>query len=261
MSPPMNPPMNESNESNEPSVAPETDRGEGRDLGSGAMFDGIAARYDMLNRVMSMGLDVRWRRALARAITEVTPTGGEVLDVATGTADVALTIAAQAPSLRIVGVDPSAGMLERGRKKVRGAGLDGRITLEIADGLSLPFADDRFDAACVSFGIRNFKDRALGLAELTRVTRPGGLVAILELAEPRDSGLLGRAARTHVRHVVPRLGAILSGSREYRYLQDSIAAFPPAAEFTAMMREAGLAEVEARPMTFGAVVLFLGRVP
>ncbi len=252
--------MNESNQSNPPNAQtapPEA----GRDLGSGAMFDGIAARYDMLNRVMSLGLDVRWRRALARTVADATPTGGEVLDVATGTADVALTIANHAPSLRVVGVDPSAGMLERGRTKVRNAGLDGRIDLSIADGLALPFADDRFDAACVSFGIRNFKDRALGLAELTRVTRAGGLVAILELAEPRDSGLLGAAARTHVRHVVPRLGAILSGSREYRYLQDSIAAFPPAAEFSAMMRDAGLLQVEARPMTFGAVVLFVGRVP
>ena len=238
------------------------DSGEARAeaLGTGQMFDGIAARYDLLNRMMSLGLDGRWRRALARAIAAHASTGGEVLDVATGTADVALTIAAEAPSLRIVGVDPSAGMLARGRDKIAAAGLDGRIALQLGDGLELPFADDRFDAACVSFGIRNFSDRRRGLAELARVTRPGGLVAVLELAEPRDSGLLGAAARVHVRHVVPRIGALLSGSREYRYLQRSIAAFPSVSEFTAMMRDVGLIDVEARPMTFGAVVLFLGRV-
>lgn len=232
----------------------------GKGLGTGQMFDGIAERYDLLNRMMSLGLDGRWRRALARAIARHASTGGEVLDVATGTADVALTIAAEAPSLRIVGVDPSAGMLARGREKIAAAGLDGRIALQQGDGLELPFDDDRFDAACVSFGIRNFSDRRRGLAELARVTRPGGLVAVLELAEPRDSGLLGAAARVHVRHVVPRIGALLSGSREYRYLQRSIAAFPSASEFTAMMGEVGLVDVEARPMTFGAVVLFLGRV-
>ncbi len=232
-----------------------------RKLGSGAMFDGIASRYDMLNRVMSLGLDGRWRRALVRALGEGLPAAGRVLDVATGTADVALTIAATAPSLRIVGVDPSEKMLARGREKIAAAGLNSSIKLQLGDGLDLPFDDNSFDAACVSFGIRNFSDRRQGLAELTRVTRTGGRVAILELAEPRDSGLLGKAARLHVRHVVPRLGAILSGSREYRYLQDSIAAFPPAAEFTAMMREVGLLEVEARPMTFGAVVLFVGRAP
>ncbi|MCB9565832.1 MAG: class I SAM-dependent methyltransferase [Myxococcales bacterium] len=229
-------------------------------LGSGAMFDQIARRYDLLNRVMSLGLDVRWRRALADALLREAPTGGELLDVATGTADVALALAEAAPSLRVVGVDPSAGMLELGREKVAAAGLSDRIELTQGDGQALPFADDRFDAACVSFGIRNFPDRLAGLREMVRVTRPGGQVAVLELAEPREAGLLGAAARVHVRHVVPRLGALLSGSREYRYLQRSIAAFPAAREFVAMMEEAGLTRVEARPMTFGAVVLFTGFV-
>ncbi|HFE44245.1 MAG TPA: ubiquinone/menaquinone biosynthesis methyltransferase [Nannocystis exedens] len=232
-----------------------------RKLGSGAMFDGIAGRYDLLNRVMSLGLDGRWRRALVGALCKDLPAAARILDVATGTADVALALAAESPSLQVIGVDPSEQMLAHGREKIATAGLDDRIELQLGDGLSLPFEDKSFDAACVSFGIRNFSDRQRGLAELTRVTRSGGLVAILELAEPRDSGLLGRAARLHVRHVVPRLGAMLSGSREYRYLQDSIAAFPPADKFAAIMGEVGLQEIEIRPITFGAVILFVGRVP
>ncbi len=244
-----------------PPSTPDSTGDASRKLGSGAMFDDIAGRYDLLNRVMSLGLDGRWRRALACALTKNLPATARVLDVATGTADVALTIAAESPSLQIVGVDPSEQMLARGREKIATAGLDNRIELQLGDGQDLPFEDKSFDAACVSFGIRNFSDRQKGLAELTRVTRSGGRVAILELAEPRDSGLLGRAARLHVRHVVPRLGALLSGSREYRYLQDSIAAFPPATKFAAMMGEVGLQEIEIRPMTFGAVVLFIGRVP
>ena len=229
------------------------------DLGTGAMFDGIARRYDLLNRVMSLGLDLRWRRALVDALLAGAD-GGEILDVATGTADVALALAAADPRVTVTGLDPSAGMLEIARRKVAEAGLQDRIHLDQGDGQALPYDDHRFAAACVSFGIRNFPDRRQGLRELARVTRPGGVVAVLELAEPREAGLLGGAARLHVRHVVPRLGALLSGSREYRYLQRSIAAFPPAAEFTAMMAEAGLQAISADPMTFGAVVLFVGRV-
>ncbi|MEZ4450320.1 MAG: ubiquinone/menaquinone biosynthesis methyltransferase [Nannocystaceae bacterium] len=230
-------------------------------LGSGAMFDGIAPRYDLLNRVCSLGLDGRWRRALARCLLDRTPRDGELLDVATGTADVALTLAGLRDDVQVFGVDPSPAMIEIGRQKIADAVLEDRIHLEVGDGLALPFAAGRFDGACVSFGIRNFPDRLAGLRELARVTRPGGLVAILELAEPRGETLAQRAARLHVHHVVPRLGALLSGSREYRYLQRSIAAFPAIPEFTAMMGEAGLQAVEARPMTFGTVVLYVGVVP
>jgi demethylmenaquinone methyltransferase/2-methoxy-6-polyprenyl-1,4-benzoquinol methylase len=229
-------------------------------MGSGAMFDGIARRYDLVNRVMSLGLDLRWRRALVEALVSAAPADGEILDVATGTADVALALAAAAPGIRVVGLDPSEQMLAQGRRKVEEGGLTGRIRLDVGDGQALPYEDGRFDAACVSFGIRNFPDRAVGLRELARVTRSGGRVAILELAEPRGVGLLGRAARAHVRHVVPRIGGLLSGSREYRYLQRSIAAFPAAEEFLGLMRAAGLREARARPMTFGAVVLFVGEV-
>lgn len=226
--------------------------------GSGAMFDRIAARYDLLNRMMSLGLDRRWRTRLVRSL-RLGP-DAHVLDVASGTADAALRIAAMHPDARVTGLDPSAGMLAVGAEKVRRRGLDARIDLVVGDAQALPHEAATFDAATIAFGIRNVPDRLRGLREMARVTRPGGRVAVLELGEPRGSALAS-LARLHVHHVVPRLGALLSGSREYRYLQASIAAFPPPDEFQQMMREAGLADVRVDRLSFGAVHLFTGTVP
>jgi demethylmenaquinone methyltransferase/2-methoxy-6-polyprenyl-1,4-benzoquinol methylase len=225
-------------------------------LGSGAMFDAIAPRYDLLNRVLSMGIDRRWRRRTVRAL-ELGP-AARVLDVATGTADVAIAVLAAHPDAIVTGVDPSENMLAIGRRKLARLGL--HAVMERGDAQALPSPDGAFDAATIAFGIRNVPDRARGLAELRRVVRPGGRVAVLELSEPRG-GILGPLARFHIRKVVPRLGALLSGARAYRYLQESIAAFPPPDEFAAMMRAAGLEDVTATPLTFGVTCLFVGRRP
>jgi len=222
--------------------------------GSGAMFDQIAERYDLLNRLLSMGMDRGWRRALVDAVTA---DGGEVLDVASGTADVALAVAQR--GCTVVGLDPSTGMLDVGRQKVIKAGLDDRIELVVGDAQAMPFDDDRFAASCIAFGIRNVPDRALGIAEMVRCTRPGGVVAVLELGEPRGS-LLAPFARIHVHHIVPWLGATLSGAEEYRYLQKSVAAFPPADEFAELMRQSGCTEVSVRPFLAGVAHLYIGRV-
>ena len=220
--------------------------------GSGAMFDGIAEGYDRLNRWMSMGMDAGWRRRLIAAL----PTG-PLLDVATGTADVALALAARDADTTVTGLDPSVGMLAAGQRKVDDAGLADRIRLVEGDAQALPFADATFAGACISFGIRNVPDRARALAELARVTRPGGPVAVLELSWPRG-GPLAPFARFHIRHVIPRLGAWLSGDAEYRYLADSIRAFPPPDEFAALMAAAGLRDVRVERMSLGAVHLFVG---
>lgn len=225
--------------------------------GSGAMFDRIARRYDLLNRVLSMGLDRLWRARMVRALGV---SEGRVLDVATGTADVALDIARRLPETTMTGLDPSVGMLEVGREKVAARGLNHRIELIEGDAQAMPFDDDVFDAACVSFGIRNVPDRARGLGEMARVTRPGGKVCVLELGEPRR-GLIAPFARFYVHHVVPRIGALLSGDKEYRYLQRSIAAFPAPEAFSDLMRGAGLVEVTVRPMNFGVAHLYVGTVP
>jgi demethylmenaquinone methyltransferase / 2-methoxy-6-polyprenyl-1,4-benzoquinol methylase len=223
-------------------------------LGSGAMFDRIAARYDAMNRVLSLGLDRGWRRRTVRALQL-----GErprVLDLATGTGDLAIDIARMHPGAHVIGLDPSPQMLAIAAAKLVRGGLADRVTLVRCDAQQLPYANCEMDAATIAFGIRNVPDRPAALREMARVVRPGGRIAVLELGEP-EGGLLGRVARFHCRHVVPRLGALLSGTREYRYLQRSIAAFPPAAEFARVMEDAGLHVIHVAPLTFGVCTLYV----
>ncbi|HVW26597.1 MAG TPA: bifunctional demethylmenaquinone methyltransferase/2-methoxy-6-polyprenyl-1,4-benzoquinol methylase UbiE [Polyangiaceae bacterium] len=218
------------------------------------MFDKIADRYDLLNRLLSLGIDQGWRQQ-AVAELELGPSA-DVLDIATGTGDLAILEATTHPGCRVQGVDPSSRMLDIGRKKVERAGLSARVTLVQGSAESLPFEPRSFDGVSIAFGIRNVVDRPRALREMARVTRPGGRVVVLELSEPR-SGILGPLARFHVHSVVPFLGGLISGSREYRYLQQSIAAFPPAEQFAGLMEDAGLAVVETRPLTFGVATLYV----
>jgi demethylmenaquinone methyltransferase/2-methoxy-6-polyprenyl-1,4-benzoquinol methylase len=181
-----------------------------------------------------------------------------VIDVATGTGDLAIEIARRHGGAHVVGVDPSTQMLAVGRKKLEKRGLADRVELFEGDAQSLGFADDSFDGATIAFGIRNVPDRARGLAEMARVVKPGARVCVLELSEPKK-GIIAPFARFHVHVLVPRIGALLSGAKEYRYLQTSIEAFPAPAAFAAMMETAGLEVEEARPLTFGVCHLYVGR--
>lgn len=228
-------------------------------LGGGAMFDRIAARYDRLNGLMSMGFHRLWRRRLVEALGPLSA-GDRVLDLASGTADVAIAVARAHAGVHVIGVDPSEGMLEVGRHKVSRAGVAERVELQVGDAQALELPDDSVAASSIAFGIRNVPDRLAGLREMARVTRSGGTVVVLELSWPRG-GALSPLARIHVRHVLPRLGAWLSGEREYRYLADSIAAFPPPDDFATLMRSAGLEQVGWRPMTLRTAHLYVGRVP
>ena len=207
-----------------------------------------------------MGIDRGWRRKLVHALNLPGEGGTEVLDLATGTADVAMDILRAFTESRVTGVDPSVEMMHIGDQKVGAAGFRDRMHFVKGSAEALPFSDNTFSAACISFGIRNVPNRHLGLSEMTRVVRPGGHVAVLELSEPRG-GLMSTLARIHVHHVVPWLGAMLSGSKEYRYLQQSIAAFPRPEEFKGMMETAGLVNVQFTPLTFGTCVLYAGQVP
>jgi demethylmenaquinone methyltransferase/2-methoxy-6-polyprenyl-1,4-benzoquinol methylase len=222
--------------------------------GSGAMFDRIAGRYDAMNRVLSFGLDRGWRRRTVRALQ--LGDRPRVLDLATGTGDLAVEIARMHPGATVIGLDPSRAMLAIAQRKLVRRDLAGRVTLMRGDAQHLPFRNCEMDAATIAFGIRNVPDRLAALREMARVVRPGGRIAVLELGEPRR-GLFARAARFHTRHVVPRLGALLSGAREYRYLQCSIAAFPSSTEFAAVMELAGLHVVEVAPLTFGVCTLYV----
>jgi len=223
-------------------------------LGSGEMFDKIAARYDMMNRVLSFGMDKGWRRRTVKALA--LGAKPHVLDLATGTGDLAIEIARRVPGSTVIGIDPSSQMLAIAEKKVAKRGLAERVTFQVGDAQALPLANCSVDAATIAFGIRNVPDRVKGLRELARVVRPGGRIGVLELGEPRK-GVMGAAARFHCRQVIPRLGALLSGAKEYKYLQRSMAAFPPAEEFARIMGTAGLHVIEVVPLTFGVCTLYV----
>ncbi len=222
--------------------------------GSGEMFDGIAERYDLLNRMISLGIDQSWRRRTVDSLR--LSSRSQALDLATGTADLGMMIAKRVPGCRVIGVDPSEKMLEVGKHKVFRAQLSDQVELLRGDAQELPFEENSFDGTTIAFGIRNVPDRRRGLQEMARVTRPGGRVTILELSEPQG-GILGPLARFHVHHLVPWLGGLLSGKDEYRYLQKSIAAFPSASDFARLMSESGLDVVEVVPLTFGVAHLYV----
>lgn len=218
------------------------------------MFDAIAPRYDLLNHLLSAGIDRRWRRA---AIRSLGLTGRETLvDVCTGTADVALEAGAGAS--RVVGVDFAGAMLALGRRKVVAANETGRIILIRGDAMRLPVATGVADAVTVAFGIRNVEQPEVACAEMARVLRRGGRLAILEFGMPRVPGL-GRLYGWYFTRVLPRLGRFISGhGGAYSYLPASVGAFPPPTAFMGMLREAGFTDVAARSLTFGIVHLYTG---
>lgn len=226
------------------------------------MFDAIAPRYDLLNHLLSAGIDRRWR---TKAIASLALTGHETLvDVCTGTADMALEArrpdgGAGAAAARVLGVDFAGAMLALGVKKVGAAGESSRIVLARGDALALPVRTASADAATVAFGIRNVADAATGCAELARVLRPGGRLAILEFGVPQVPGL--RAAyHWYFRAVLPRIGRMISGhTGAYSYLPASVGAFPPPQEFVTILRNTGFEDVRAVPLTFGIVYLYIAR--
>jgi demethylmenaquinone methyltransferase / 2-methoxy-6-polyprenyl-1,4-benzoquinol methylase len=209
------------------------------DFGSGAMFDQIASRYDMINRVLALRMDVGWRQRMVQVVKQRVPQEhARLLDVATGTADVAMRLAKEIPSCTVLGLDPSNGMLDVGRTKIKEAGMHHQINLEWADARDFKaLMANTFDGATMAFGIRNVPERDVALCEIHRVLRNGAVFCILEFSEPDDSfGVLGRMARVFIRHVVPVLGGLLSGApREYLHLQNSIKDFPNPKEFGELM--------------------------
>lgn len=221
------------------------------------MFGGIAPRYDLLNRLLSLARDRYWRReAVAHAQL---PSGGVALDVCTGTADMALELAMQFPSAKtIIGVDFCLPMIRIAAEKVARRGLTDRIRLQVGSAEALPFDADTFDAVTIAFGIRNLVDRQCGLAELYRVLHPGGVGIVLEFATPQ--GLLVRwLYHLYFHRGLPWLGGLISGdSQAYRYLPASVAAFPTPQELSRMMEERGFRNVRFRAMTGGIVTLHVG---
>lgn len=219
------------------------------------MFDAIAGRYDLLNTLLSAGLDRYWRR---RAIRALQFSGGEVLlDVCTGTGDVALTALKATPGARsVVGVDFAGRMLQLAVKKARAGALTGRTTFIRGDAMRLPVADASVDGATIAFGIRNVQEPAVACAELVRVLRPGGRLAILELGLPAIPGLRSLYL-WYFRDLLPRIGRRVSRhSAAYSYLPASVGEFPSGEAFAKILRDAGFHKVKSDPMTFGIVYLY-----
>jgi demethylmenaquinone methyltransferase/2-methoxy-6-polyprenyl-1,4-benzoquinol methylase len=220
------------------------------------MFDAIAGRYDLLNTVLSAGVDRYWRRL---AIQSLQLTGKErLLDVCTGTADIAIGATKQGAA-RVVGVDFSGSMLMHGLEKVKAAGLSSRIQLIRGDATNLPVADSTMHAATITFGIRNVQQPETACRELVRVLKPGGRLAILEFGIPSWRPFKEIYA-WYSRHVLPRIGRALSGhDAAYTYLPESMKTFPFGDEFARILNVSGFSHVKARPLMFGAVYLYTGQ--
>jgi demethylmenaquinone methyltransferase/2-methoxy-6-polyprenyl-1,4-benzoquinol methylase len=221
------------------------------------MFDGIAPRYDLLNHLLSLNVDKTWRR---RVVRQVPLTTGPLLDVCTGTGDLAFEYdRAGGGRPPIVAADFSAEMLIRAVAKSVRRRSHPRIRFVQADAQRLPFADNTFEVATVAFGLRNVTDPDRGLAEMARVVRPGGQVAVLEFSRPRH-WLFGTAYRAYFRYLLPRVGQLFSrsGDRAYEYLPASVMTFPDGEALAERMRAVGLDDVSVSPFTFGIATLYVG---
>lgn len=222
-------------------------------------FDVIAHRYDRLNRVLSLGIDLSWRRRALLHLRDAAP--ARVLDVATGTADLALMTARALPQAHVTGIDLSEGMLRIGRAKVSRARLDARVELVRGDCLALPFPDAAFDAATAAFGVRNFENIGAGLSELRRVLKPGGLAVILELSRPEREPARS-LSRFYLRVLIPFIGRCLTGhGREYRYLPASVAEVPQGEKMLALLGAADFVACRYESYTLGACTCYTGRKP
>jgi demethylmenaquinone methyltransferase/2-methoxy-6-polyprenyl-1,4-benzoquinol methylase len=228
------------------------------------IFTDIAGRYDLINRLISMGMDKWWRHVAARWATILPPRvsrNGRYLDVATGTGDLALAVSRARPGAEVIGLDLNREMLVVGQAKA-GAAAEGRhISLVQGDAFHLPFGDDSFDGVTICFGVRNLPDHLAGLSEMTRVVRPGGRVCVLETHWP-GRPVFREVFGFYFGRLVPWLGRLLTGDDvSYQYLVDSTQDFPPPEFFVTVMKRAGLKRIIYRPLTLGTVALYVGTKP
>lgn len=217
------------------------------------MFDSIAPKYDFLNRVLSMGIDQGWRKKAINSLKEVNPK--QVLDVATGTADLAIAALKLNPD-HITGIDISNQMLNVGRDKIKAKNISDKITLTQADSANLPFEDNKFDAITVAFGVRNFEFLQQGINQMYRVTRKGGKLAVLEFSNPK-SFPFKQIYNFYFKYILPGWGGLISKSKTaYTYLPESVQHFPEGEQFAAYLKNAGYTQIKIQPLTFGICTLY-----
>jgi demethylmenaquinone methyltransferase/2-methoxy-6-polyprenyl-1,4-benzoquinol methylase len=219
------------------------------------MFDRIAPKYDLLNKVLSVGVDKGWRKKMVAELKPLQPK--TMLDIATGTADVAIACMKLQPD-HITGIDISALMLAEGQKKIEGLGIANQITLQQADSESLPFADNSFDAITVAFGVRNFQNLDKGLSEMLRVLKPNGKVVILEFSQPENFPIK-QFYNFYSKCILPTIGQLVSKERAaYEYLPESVAAFPYGQEFVKIMNSNNFVNTKCVSLTFGIASIYVG---
>ncbi len=217
------------------------------------MFDKISGNYDGLNRVISFGIDVKWRKKVIILVAATAPKA--VLDIATGTGDLAISMA-NTSAKRIVGLDISEGMLAVGRKKIAAKDLSDKIEMVQADSEALPFEDNSFDAITVAFGVRNFENLEKGLAEIYRVLKPGGIFVVLETSVPTKFPFR-QGYYFHTKVLLPIIGKLFSQDKvAYSYLSESAASFPYGEKFNNILRKIGFINVEDKPQTFGVATIY-----
>ena len=220
------------------------------------MFDKIAFRYDFLNRFLSGGIDLYWRRRAIRELYEVNPE--TVLDVATGTGDVAIMICKQLAVKKVIGIDISEGMLELGRKKIAKQMLNNRIDLLQGDSETINFSPDSFDAITVAFGVRNFENLRQGLKEMLRVLKPGGKLVVLEFSRPRSA--FRGVYNLYMNLIAPRIGKLISKDCDaYQYLNDSVKAFPEGKEFVNILKDTGYSGTYFKTLSLGICTIYCGK--
>lgn len=220
------------------------------------MFNQIAFRYDFLNRFLSGGIDIYWRKKAISELRTLKPK--KVLDVATGTADVALMTMKYLTPEKIIGIDISTGMLELGRKKIAKAMLNDRIELLEGDSETINFPNNTFDAVTVAFGVRNFEHLHKGISEMLRVLKPGGKLVVLEFSRPKSKGFKG-LYKIYMNLVAPGIGKMVSKNRAaYQYLNDSVQAFPEGNEFLKILQETGFTNTYLKTLSLGICTIYCG---
>ncbi|MBT8221823.1 MAG: bifunctional demethylmenaquinone methyltransferase/2-methoxy-6-polyprenyl-1,4-benzoquinol methylase UbiE [Eudoraea sp.] len=235
-------------------VTPYKDSSEGKKKQVTRMFDTISGEYDRLNRVISFGTDIRWRKRVVSLLAHRKPK--RILDIATGTGDLAIALK-QTGAEKIVGLDISPGMLDIGKQKVNALQLDQIIEMVIGDSEQLAFEEASFDAATVAFGVRNFENLKQGLSEIYRVLRPGGTLVVLETSVPARFPFK-QGYYFYSRYLLPVIGRIFSRDRSaYRYLSESAASFPYGEAFNNILKEIGFIGIECKPQTFGVASIYV----
>jgi len=237
------------------SVVPYKDRNEGKKEQVTRMFDNISKHYDLLNHVLSLGIDVIWRKKAIKMLQKDRPK--LILDIATGTGDFAIEALALEPE-KVIGVDISEGMLHEAKKKIKKKKVDHLIELQMGDSEKLLFPENKFDAVIVSFGVRNFENLEKGLSDMYRVLKPGGKTVIIEFSKP-EKFPMKQGYNFYFKYILPQIGKMISKDNEaYTYLPESVQDFPYGRDFLSILEKVGFKNTKCKPLTFGISSIYVG---